>query len=158
MNWPAIYWFTDANSTLITAFSCSLQQALNLIPAWISNHMISKVWDEIAYPFPNFNGCTVEVWEWISNFISHFIMDLIALDLFLPVINKSFNSLCIHGLVMPYRETSECSWLGAHVATFLYRYWYRYHIFIPITISRYTRNHWTSLCHWHRTIWQVIWI
>ena len=21
-------------------------------------------------PFPNFNGCTVEVWEWISNFIT----------------------------------------------------------------------------------------
>ena len=21
----------------------------------------------ITYPFPNFNGCTVEVWEWISN-------------------------------------------------------------------------------------------
>ena len=32
--------------------------------AWISNHMPDKVWDEITYPFPNFN----EVWEWISNF------------------------------------------------------------------------------------------
>ena len=28
---------------------------------WISNHMPSKVWDEITYPFLNFNGCTVEV-------------------------------------------------------------------------------------------------
>ena len=28
---------------------------------WISNHMHSKVWDEITYPFLNFNGCTVEV-------------------------------------------------------------------------------------------------
>ena len=34
--------------------------------------MPGKVWDEITYPFPNFNGCTVEVWEWISNFIPHF--------------------------------------------------------------------------------------
>ena len=34
---------------------------LTLIPAWISNHMPSKVWDEITYPFLNFNGCTVEV-------------------------------------------------------------------------------------------------
>ena len=25
------------------------------------------MWDEITYPFPNFNGCTVEVWEWIGN-------------------------------------------------------------------------------------------
>ena len=30
-----------------------------------------KVWDDITYPFPNFNGCTVEVWERISNFIPH---------------------------------------------------------------------------------------
>ena len=28
--------------------------------------MTSKVWDEIIYPFPNFDGSTVEVWEWIS--------------------------------------------------------------------------------------------
>ena len=27
---------------------------------------------EITYPFPNFNGRTVEAWEWISNFIPHF--------------------------------------------------------------------------------------
>ena len=32
-----------------------------LIPARISNHMPSKVWDEITYPFLNLNGCTVEV-------------------------------------------------------------------------------------------------
>ena len=44
----------------------------------MSNYMPSKVWDEITYPFPNFNGCTVEVWEWVSNFMSHFIMDAIT--------------------------------------------------------------------------------
>ena len=38
---------------------------LTLIPTRISNHMPSEVWDEITYPFPNFNGATVEVWEWI---------------------------------------------------------------------------------------------
>ena len=45
---------------------------------WISNHMFSKVCDEITYPFPNFNGCTVEVWDCKSNFISHFIMNAIT--------------------------------------------------------------------------------
>ena len=30
-------------------------------PAWISNYTHCKVWDEIAYPFLNFNGATVEV-------------------------------------------------------------------------------------------------
>ena len=30
------------------------------------------MWDEIIYPFPNLNGATVEVWEWISNFTPDF--------------------------------------------------------------------------------------
>ena len=34
---------------------------LTLIPAWISNCIHYKLWDEITYPFQNFNGCTVEV-------------------------------------------------------------------------------------------------
>ena len=38
--------------------------------------MLSKVWDVIIYPFENFNT-TVEVWEWISDFIPHFIVDVI---------------------------------------------------------------------------------
>ena len=47
------------------------QHGLTLIPVWINNHTPSKEWDETADPFPNFNGCTVEVWELISNFIPH---------------------------------------------------------------------------------------
>ena len=33
--------------------------------------MLSKVWYEISYTFPNFNGCAAEVWEWISYFTSY---------------------------------------------------------------------------------------
>ena len=51
---------------------------LTLIPACISNHMLRKVWDKITHPSPNINGYTVEVWEWISNFTPHFIMDAIT--------------------------------------------------------------------------------
>ena len=40
--------------------------------------MPNKVWDELTDPFPNFNSATVEVWEWMSNFISHFIIDVIT--------------------------------------------------------------------------------
>ena len=40
--------------------------------------MPNKVWDEITYPFPSLKRCTVEVWEWICNFIPHFIMDVIS--------------------------------------------------------------------------------
>ena len=51
---------------------------LALIPAWICNHIHYKMWDEINYPFLNFNGATVEVWEWISNFIPHITGHLIT--------------------------------------------------------------------------------
>ena len=34
---------------------------ITLIPAWISKYVHYNVWDEITYPFPNFNGATVEV-------------------------------------------------------------------------------------------------
>ena len=30
-----------------------------------------KFWDENTHPFPNFNGGTVEVWEWINDFITY---------------------------------------------------------------------------------------
>ena len=36
------------------------------------------MWDEITYLFPNFDGYTAESWEWSSNFIPHFIIDVIT--------------------------------------------------------------------------------
>ena len=37
------------------------EHGLNLILAWISNYTHYRVWDEITYPFLNFNGATVDV-------------------------------------------------------------------------------------------------
>ena len=34
---------------------------LTLIPAWTNDYIHYRVWDEITYPFLNFNGCTIEV-------------------------------------------------------------------------------------------------
>ena len=31
--------------------------------------MLSKLENEITYPFPNFNGFTIEVWEWMISSI-----------------------------------------------------------------------------------------
>ena len=45
---------------------------------WISNYTHYNVWDEINYPFLNFNGATVEVKEWISNFTPHFTRHVIT--------------------------------------------------------------------------------
>ena len=65
-----------ANNNLIKNLNCPWKMFLSirmyicsrfyyhgstLIPAWISNLMPSKVWDEITYPFLNVNGATVEV-------------------------------------------------------------------------------------------------
>ena len=51
---------------------------LTSILVWISNDIHYKVWDEVTYPFPNSNGFTVEVWEWISHFIAHSILNVIT--------------------------------------------------------------------------------
>ena len=36
------------------------------------------MWDEITYPFPDFNGITVEVCEGISNVAPHFTVYVIT--------------------------------------------------------------------------------
>ena len=65
-------WNYRGTSSIVTHWGmCPL--LLTLMPEWISNY--SKWWDEIIYPFPNFNDSTVEVWKWISHFITYFIME-----------------------------------------------------------------------------------
>ena len=49
-----------------------LLHGLNQTPVWVSNHIRYRVWDEITYPFPKFNGVTFEILIWIYNFILHF--------------------------------------------------------------------------------------
>ena len=55
-----------------------LNPGLTLVPAWIRIHIHYRMWDEIIFPFPNFNGSAVEVWEWIKYFIPHFIGHVIT--------------------------------------------------------------------------------
>ena len=57
-------------SLLLTGISFDPSMDMYLMP--------SKVWGEIIYPFLNLNYATVEIWEWISNFIPPFIMDVIS--------------------------------------------------------------------------------
>ena len=49
-----------------------------VIPGWISNYIHYNVWDEITYLFPNFSSATIEIWEWIRNFILHFTGHVIS--------------------------------------------------------------------------------
>ena len=34
----------------------------SLYKAWINNYTHKKVWNEITYPFPNFNGEAIEMY------------------------------------------------------------------------------------------------
>ena len=43
-----------------------------------SNYIHYKVWDESTLHFPNFNDAAIEVWEWISNFATHFTDQVIT--------------------------------------------------------------------------------
>ena len=42
-----------------------------------NNHMCTEAWDEINYQLSKFNGCTVDVWEWESDYTPLFIMDIL---------------------------------------------------------------------------------
>ena len=48
------------------------------MPACLNNHMSNKLYNKITYPFPNVNGSSIEVSEWIGNFIPHFIKYVIT--------------------------------------------------------------------------------
>ena len=61
MTWGPFYW-----------------HGLTSIPAQISNYIYHNRLDKITFLFPNFNGATVEVWEWISNFIPWFTAHVIT--------------------------------------------------------------------------------
>ena len=55
---------------------------LKKVPFWfLASHsylIVVTTVDEITYPFPNFNGCTIEILEWISDFIPYIIMTVIT--------------------------------------------------------------------------------
>ena len=72
------------------------KHGLTLIPAWRSKYIHQKLWDEITYPFPNFNGATVEDWEWISNFIPHFTGCEITYPCYSCRIKTGSGGVCCH--------------------------------------------------------------
>ena len=57
---------------MVTRMGFLYEHGLTLTPACICNYTYYEVWKENKSPFLNFNGGTVEVWEWTSYFIPHF--------------------------------------------------------------------------------------
>ena len=58
------------------------------------------MWDVITYTFPNFNGCIVEVWEWISDFIPYFREHMLCYSCW-----NQGQSMLVKGPVL-----SKCNW------------------------------------------------
>ena len=62
----------STDTTWFKAWSLIYQYGLILIPVWIRNYIHYKMSEKNTHPLLNFNGETVEVWEWISNCIIFF--------------------------------------------------------------------------------------
>ena len=89
------HWIRIMNEKIVVewAHRSLLLTWINLNPSMDKKLHPLKVWDEMTYPLPNLNRVTVEVWEWINNFIPHF-MGHVMLGL----------KLAHWGLVMPYGD------------------------------------------------------
>ena len=75
------------------------QYRLILNPEWISTYIHHKVCDGITYPFPNFNSCSIEVWEWM---------------LFHPTLYWTFHYLSMLGLKLTHLPSATYmhQWTG----------------------------------------------
>ena len=51
----------DAQRYILHTLGPFYLHGLTLFPVWISNQTPDNLWDEIIFPFLNFNRCTVEV-------------------------------------------------------------------------------------------------
>ena len=69
---------TDFNLIMITTQEKKIPPCTHFtnrdLPAWINKYIYYKEWDEITKPFTNFTGATVEVWEWMIDFIAHLLI------------------------------------------------------------------------------------
>ena len=70
------------------------------------------MWDEIAYPFENFNGTTIEIWEWISNLFHFFngymitypcwASEWLSLTAFLGTVDIGVHIVHLSGVIVAY--------------------------------------------------------
>ena len=56
----------------------SFADMLNFNPSMDKKSHVYNVWDVMNFTFPNINGCTVEVWEYISKLIPRIVLDAIT--------------------------------------------------------------------------------
>ena len=56
--------YDNFESLFLTPEAWPSEEHMNQVTAWISNYIHYQMWDEIMYPFTNFNSCYINVGEW----------------------------------------------------------------------------------------------
>ena len=72
------WWFEMPSRPLWRHLNGAITGRAHFAIARQSNLMSIKMWDELTYISLNFNDATVEVWEFISNYIPHIMVDMIT--------------------------------------------------------------------------------
>ena len=111
------------------------------------------MWDEITYTFPNFNDCTVEVWEWINDFSSHSGFNyLITSGLNLIQVNKKKDP-SIDG---PTIECGIVAWVDDLLCTIQYMHIRVYHFAIKLLSCVFVYSSKYHNCRdWE--VWKTLW-
>ena len=91
-----------------------------LTPAWISNCIHCKVWNDITYSCPNISGTTVEVSKWVANFISfYWAYDYLSMPIFPRGIGTAWR--CYDNGFRTYYNYWVVCFCLVNISRFLYR-------------------------------------
>ena len=105
---------TEVTDVLMPNWDPFYNHGLTLIPPGISNHMACEVWNYLW--IPNFNGSTVELWEWVTNFNPQIIVNVITY----PCWDSSY-SILVQGLLgYIVLSTDLCIWLNFEMASHVF--------------------------------------
>ena len=112
---------------------CLAGACFSLIPIWVSNYIHYKEWGDIRYPFPNFKGAIIEVWEWIRfhptlygacDYLSMLGLKLIHVGIKGPgiIADKHLSSQVIelHFTISPPFRPSWQKWQAQHTWTVIF--------------------------------------
>ena len=118
-------YFRSNKIAIITLFVLHSLFRLTWTPAWISNYIHYKVLIKVISLFSDLNGVAVQVWEWISNFITCFIVRdyLSMLDLKWIHFNKRGPRGGINHVMLTVIHCSlflESSWAPSFLQTSLF--------------------------------------
>ena len=130
--------------------NCSIATKLALIPVWINNYIRFKMCDENTYPSSNCNGAAVEVWEWVSDFITlYWACDYLSMLWHkFTYVNARCPSNPFSTFSLIAKNSIGTSSEYVHEITNNYTPYFLWHVIIhhcPNLTAIYLKHHWKSL-------------